>query len=1157
MRGGKHLRATSAQFDSGSDDDSNSDEEPETQNGGDGGGSDDENDEDAGGGGGGGDDEDDDEDEEDDNDDDRPNRKRGADGSGGKKKKKKKSSSLNFFDEEAEDAGSEDEDEPYGTHYDPHDVVKKHYTEEDIMRENLDDDTRDLIRRQDERRAQLSAQFTADVDDDETSVADIARGIENRHRMQNRTVDRRFLDAAPDSGRMGPGGEADLSAVSQQSLVPSIKDPSLWMFSCTTGKEQDVVYQLMNKAVAFARQNKPLGITGVVAAQSKGRIYIESYSEPAVIEAVQGIRTLMQYSMRLVPISDMTTVMTVIPSKKPVKKNEWVRLTRGHFKGDLALVRAVRESGLKCVVQCVPRIDLTLFDLPPAEARVRRRTVRPPQKFFNSAEITALDRVSSVGRQNFRPLGNIMCDYFEGSYYHDGYLLKEVTVGTMIKSCGDDDPPTLDELQRFRTRKKNSNSNYDDEDNDDGEENVGSKMAASLLEELSELQGKTGLGKTSEGGSGLVIGDTVEVVEGDLVGMRGKLLSIDGTTVKVKPSNASDLGDMTEVEFLASQVRKHIPVGAHVKVIDGRYANETGLVVAVDQLDGDTDATAVVLTDVTHKEVSVRISQLQESAEIAMTHDKLAGYELHDLVVLSGGGSANEVGVIVRVGREEFSVINNHGNIREVRPEELRGKRNGSSNRAVALDVQGNQIRVGNTVQVAEGLHKGKQATIKRMSRAQLFLYSQTRTENAGIFVVRSRSCVLAGSGANNRNNAGDGGVSPFSTPQSQHGGGGPGGGKGRRDDSLVGKTVRIQTGQWKGYQGIVCDTTATHVQVELHSRLKKVMVVRERVAVIGDKYGATEDQDRQNNSANSMMAPSTPFLSGGATPMHGGATPMHGGATPMHGGATPMHGGATPMHDGMGGGFTPSHSNGTDDVWRPGGSIDREPLGDSSANNDADAASAVSGWGTSNGSDEQSNDPFASSSSTGADTGGGWGSSSNDQGGSTWTPGGNDTSQSSFENPSSGTDEGGLGSSLGHDTYTPGDSSSSVGGGGTDRNNGGMDASAVGGGGDASAAVWFMERVCVLLKQNNNAEAVIKEINGDGTALVELEDKSTMTVRGGEVSMVPPKEHDMVLVTGGADVGVEGELVCIDGTDAILKDSNEDFKIVDFVNLAKIETEA
>jgi hypothetical protein len=103
-------------------------------------------------------------------------------------------------------------------------------------------------------------------------------------------------------------------------------------------------------------------------------------------------------------------------------------------------------------------------------------------------------------------------------------------------------------------------------------------------------------------------------------------------------------------------------------------------------------------------------------------------------------------------------------------------------------------------------------------------------------------------------------------------------------------KTVRIQAGQWKGYIGTVSHTTATHVQVELHSRLKKVMVVKDRVHVIGDKFGATGET---SDSANGFAAPSMSYMSA--------STPMHGGATPMYGGATPMHGGATPMHDGYG----------------------------------------------------------------------------------------------------------------------------------------------------------------------------------------------------------------------------------------------------------------
>ena len=97
------------------------------------------------------------------------------------------------------------------------------------------------------------------------------------------------------------------------------------------------------------------------------------------------------------------------------------------------------------------------------------------------------------------------------------------------------------------------------------------------------------------------------------------------------------------------------------------------------------------------------------------------------------------------------------------------------------------------------------------------------------------------------------------------------------------------------------------------------------------------------------------------------------------------------------------------------------------------------------------------------------------------------------------------------------------------------------------------MERVVVEVHRGG-AVGTIKEVNSDNSAVLDLSDGKSMVIKGaGEVKLVPPKEHDMVLVTGGADVGVEGELVCIDGEEAIIKDGNDDFKIVDFMHLAKI----
>ena len=208
----------------------------------------------------------------------------------------------------------------------------------------MDDEALELMRQQDRRRAQAGNSFVQ-----ERSVEEMAQEIEDRHRMSRTTADRRLGSSqrrqaplasggAAKPGKAGssssvvrrhqsvlddrPGGPEAINAVSQQSLVPSVSDPSLWMISCSTGKEQEMVLQIMNKCVAYARQGRPLGICGAIAAQSKGRVYIESYSEPAVVEAITGIRGLLQYTMRLIPIQDMTTVMTVVPKKKPGKRNE-------------------------------------------------------------------------------------------------------------------------------------------------------------------------------------------------------------------------------------------------------------------------------------------------------------------------------------------------------------------------------------------------------------------------------------------------------------------------------------------------------------------------------------------------------------------------------------------------------------------------------------------------------------------------------------------------------------------------------------------------------------------------------------------------------------------------------------------------------------------
>ena len=105
-------------------------------------------------------------------------------------------------------------------------------------------------------------------------------------------------------------------------------------------------------------------------------------------------------------------------------------------------------------------------------------------------------------------------------------------------------------------------------------------------------------------------------------------------------------------------------------------------------------------------------------------------------------------------------------------------------------------------------------------------------------------------------------------------------------------------------------------------------------------------------------------------------------------------------------------------------------------------------------------------------------------------------------------------------------------------------------------APSWLIQGVCVELK-HNKAQAVIKEVHRGSCAVVEEEvecGKSTLTVHSGDISLVKPREHDAVIsiATKGYQEGVEGWLVAIDREDAIVKEADGNFKIVDYEYLAK-----
>ena len=88
-----------------------------------------------------------------------------------------------------------------------------------------------------------------------------------------------------------------------------------------------------------------------------GYLYIEAMNEPFAREAISGLHGIYFSTLKQVPIPEMSMLLTLTVTKKPIKEGQWSRLRRGPNKGDLARVLRLLEGGTRALIQVVPRPD--------------------------------------------------------------------------------------------------------------------------------------------------------------------------------------------------------------------------------------------------------------------------------------------------------------------------------------------------------------------------------------------------------------------------------------------------------------------------------------------------------------------------------------------------------------------------------------------------------------------------------------------------------------------------------------------------------------------------------------------------------------------------------------------------------------------------------
>lgn len=667
---------------------------------------------------------------------------------------------------------------------------------------------------------------------------------------------KKYADESIAARHFGDGGEDMSDEITQHTLLPSVKDPNLWMVKCRIGEEKNTALLLMRKFIVY-QNTEPLQIKSVVAPEGvKGYVYIEAFKQAHVKQAIQNVGNLRMgiWKQQMVPIKEMTDVLRVVKVQTGLKSKQWVRLRRGLYKDDIAQVDYVDLAQNQVHLKLLPRIDYTrprgaLRANQDIEALKRKKKRKPPAKPFDQAAIREIGgEVTSDG------------DFliFEGNRYsRKGFLYKNFTMSAII---ADGVKPTLSELEKF----------------EESPEGIDFEVSAA---------------KESGPGHNFSAGDNVEVCQGELMNLQGKVLSIDGNLVSVMPKHE----ELKEpIEFQAQELQKYFRLGDHVKVLSGRYEGDTGLIVRVEE------NRVVLFSDLTMHELEVLPRDLQLCSDMATGVDSLGQFQWGDLVQLD----PQNVGVIVRLERENFHVLSMQGKVVVCKPQALHKKK--EFRNAVSLDSENNTIQRKDIVKVVDGVHSGRKGEVKHLYRNFVFLFSQVYLEHGGIFVCKTRHVSLAGgnrtpvAGPINGNYP----MSPrISSPMHPQGGGRGRGGRGgagvRRDRDLIGVTIKITSGPYKGNVGMVKDATETTARVELHSSCQTISVDTSHIAPAGEQ--------RRDGSFTSYVR--TPMHSGAQTPLYSGSkTPQYDSSA---GGRTPSFGGATPLHSTEDGMRTPS-------AWEP-----------------------------------------------------------------------------------------------------------------------------------------------------------------------------------------------------------------------------------------------
>ncbi|CAN4126596.1 unnamed protein product [Withania somnifera] len=367
----------------------------------------------------------------------------------------------------------------------------------------------------------------------------------------------------------------------QDTLVPSLKDPTIWKVKCTVGRERHSAFCLMQKYIDLLGLGTKMQIISAFALDHvKGFIYIESDRQSDVYEACKGLCSIYSTRVTPVPMNEVSHLIAVRKKSSGISEGMWARVKSGIYKGDLARVVAVNDARKKVTVKLIPRVDLQAIADKFGGGVTAKKGVIPAPRLISSTEL-----------EDFRPLiqyrkdreTNLMFEILDGKMLKDGYLYKKVGIDSLsywgvmpteaellkFESSSNDEPQDVDWLtQLYGDRKKKRITNDFKVGQKGGEK--GESSSSSSMENNFEVDDLVFFGRND---FGIIIGkekdDSFKIM---------KYGSERPVVVSVQPRELKRASFDKKLFTVKDQLSNVISIGDVVTVLDGSLKNRQGAV---------------------------------------------------------------------------------------------------------------------------------------------------------------------------------------------------------------------------------------------------------------------------------------------------------------------------------------------------------------------------------------------------------------------------------------------------------------------------------------------------------------------------------------------------------------------------------------------------